>query len=58
METVERKREGPSLIECNTSSEGPQLVAMSPSVLQAVGVARRYHTLRTSSVANNSSDVL
>ena len=55
---LERKREGPSLIECNMSSKGPRLVVTLPSVLRAAGVARRYRTLRTSGVANNSSDVL
>ena len=50
METRERhekKPEGPSLSEYNTPSKGPRLVATSPSVLRAAGIARRYRRLRT-----------
>ena len=46
-ERHERKREGPSLSEYNTPSKGPRLVATSPSVLRAAGIARRYRRLRT-----------
>ena len=33
--------------EYNTPSKGPRLVATSPSVLRAAGIARRYRRLRT-----------